>query len=651
MNRVRGLLDAIHALSPGERRRLTEQLREEFEFEGDEPGDAASERRREHEERRAHLWFLESLDEIHRAMQGTSGLDEVMGAALDVTLEVFSCNRAWLIYPCDPDARSWRAVMEHTRRDFPGAFALGIPQPMDAEARAVLQSALASDGALLFGTSHEHPLPPGLAEHFQVRSQMLMRLSPKGDKPYLFGLHHCAEPRHWTTQEKRLFEENGRRLTDALTGLLIFRSLRENQRQLDDSQRIAHVGYWDRDLESGRMTLSDEACLIFGFSPDERIVNLADWHERWVSLLHPQDRPRTAEALATALRGGPPYDVEYRVVRPGGDVRIIHSRGDVAFREDGAPTRMFGMMQDITELRRAGEALRESEVRFRTIVEHAADAFFLLDEQKRVVDVNRQACQSLGYSREELIGMHPTTFDTCLDVTTMRALDERLFAGETITFETVHRRKDQTVFPVEIRTVQFDQGGTRFLALVRDITERRRAEQALIESHALLNAVVEGTSDPIFIKDLQGCYLMINSAGAHSLGQTVAQMIGKRDGQLFSPDIAAVMTERDREVIAKEQTQTFQESRGAESARRYLTTKGVFRDHDGKVAGLFGISRDVTDLKRLEDQLREAQKLEAVGKLAGGIAHDFNNLLTVIKGSVDLALVEFDSLPGSESPL
>ena len=340
--------------------------------------------------------------------------------------------------------------------------------------------------------------------------------------------------------------------------------------------------------------------------------------------------------------------MEYRVVRPGGDVRIIHSRGDVTFREDGAPTRMFGMMQDITELRRAGEALRESEVRFRTIVEHAADAFFLLDEQKTVVDVNRQACQSLGYSREELIGMNPTEFDTCLDAAMMQVLDERLSAGETITFETLHRRKDQTVFPVEIRTVQFDQGGTRFLALVRDITERRRAEQALIESHALLNAVVEGTSDPIFIKDLQGRYLMINSAGAHSLGQTVAQMVGKRDGQLFSPDIAAVMTERDREVIGKEQTQTFQESRGAESGRRYLTTKGVFRDHDGKVAGLFGISRDVTDLKRLEDQLREAQKLEAVGKLAGGIAHDFNNLLTVIKGSVDLALIEFDSLPGSD---
>ena len=72
MNRVRGLLDAIRALSPGDRRRLTEQLREEFEFEGAEPGDSALERRREHDERRAHLWFLESLDRVHRAMQGTS---------------------------------------------------------------------------------------------------------------------------------------------------------------------------------------------------------------------------------------------------------------------------------------------------------------------------------------------------------------------------------------------------------------------------------------------------------------------------------------------------------------------------------------------------------------------------------------------------
>jgi PAS domain-containing protein len=139
------------------------------------------------------------------------------------------------------------------------------------------------------------------AAHFRIQSQMLMALFPKGDQPYLFGLHHCSEPRAWAAQEKRLFEEVGHRLTDALTSLLMFRSLRQSERRLDDAQRIAHIGYWDRDLDTGHMTLSDEACRIFGFSPSERIVQLAQWHERWLSLLDPQDRATTAEAAAAAL--------------------------------------------------------------------------------------------------------------------------------------------------------------------------------------------------------------------------------------------------------------------------------------------------------------------------------------------------------------
>jgi signal transduction histidine kinase/ActR/RegA family two-component response regulator len=139
---------------------------------------------------------------------------------------------------------------------------------------------------------------------------------------------------------------------------------------------------------------------------------------------------------------------------------------------------------------------------------------------------------------------------------------------------------------------------------------------------------------------------MINSAGAGSLGRTVREMLGRHDQELFPPEIAALMIERDREVLTTQQSETFQETRGAaERARHYLTTKGVYRDQEGQVMGLFGISRDVTDMKRLEQQLRQAQKLEAVGRLAGGIAHDFNNLLTVINGCTDLALLEVSSSP------
>jgi PAS domain S-box-containing protein len=129
-------------------------------------------------------------------------------------------------------------------------------------------------------------------------------------------------------------------------------------------------------------------------------------------------------------------------------------------------------------LRELYNGLRESESRFRTFVDHATDAFFVLDEEGKVVDVNRQACESLGYSREELIGMTPFDFDPDVSPALLEELEQRFNKGEVLTFETRHKRKDGTVFPVEIRIRPFQQGVNSFrLALVRDITDRKQAEQ------------------------------------------------------------------------------------------------------------------------------------------------------------------------------
>jgi PAS domain S-box-containing protein len=142
---------------------------------------------------------------------------------------------------------------------------------------------------------------------------------------------------------------------------LIFRTLRESERRLEEAQRIAHVGYWDRDLEAGRITLSDEGARIFGLQPEDRVVDLTVWHERWQAVIHPEDRPRAAAAAAAALAGGPRYDVEYRVVHRSGEVRIVHSQGDVIRDASGRPCRMFGTMQDITDRKRAEQELRGSQ--------------------------------------------------------------------------------------------------------------------------------------------------------------------------------------------------------------------------------------------------------------------------------------------------
>jgi PAS domain S-box-containing protein len=258
--------------------------------------------------------------------------------------------------------------------------------------------------------------------------------------------------------------------------------LRRNEARLEEAQRVAHVGWWERDFAANRVYLSDEACRIFGIQP----VDLPEWHDRWLKLIHPEDRPRAAEAAAAALRGGPRYDVEYRVVRPDGGLRTIHSQGDVTWDDAGRPLRQFGVMQDVTELREAEQGLRASEARFRTFVDYATDAFFVLDDHSTVVDINRQACDSLGYSRKELIGRHRRDFDDALDEASAKSLRWRIAAEESVIFETRHRRKDGTSFPVEVRVGKFEQGGRRFLCLVRDISERKRAEEALRRSEAYL---------------------------------------------------------------------------------------------------------------------------------------------------------------------
>jgi PAS domain S-box-containing protein len=453
-----------------------------------------TERTRADEEHRSHLWFLESMDRINRAIQGTNDIEQLMGHVLDAVLEVFACDRAWLVHPCDPDAPSWSPAMERTRPDVPGAFTAGTAFPVDAEVAALFAAARGSERVVHLGQKPVSGVPP-VAAQFAIHSQLAMAVHPKGAQPYLFGIQQCSGPRVWTAVEQRVFQGIGRRLADALTSLLVFRTLRDSERKLEASQRMARVGYWERDLINGRVTLSAETFRIFGLSPDERLANLAEWHARWQAFIVPEDRPRVLAAVAAALDGGPRYDVEFRIVRASGETRVVHSQGDVIRDASGRPCRMFGTQQDITELRQAEDDLRASEARFRTFVDHATDAFFLHDDDLTVVDVNRHACEVLGYTREELIGMHPRQFDADLDERTLAELAERVSAGETVTFETRHRRKDGAEFPVEVRARRLHQGARPFrLSLVRDISERKAAEKRAATQHAVAQILADAAT-------------------------------------------------------------------------------------------------------------------------------------------------------------
>jgi len=140
---------------------------------------------------------------------------------------------------------------------------------------------------------------------------------------------------------------------DALTSVLILRNLRESERRLEEGQRISRVGYWERDLATDRYIWSDETYRLFGLPPQQRTLSFGEVQD----LIHPADREHRAAAVATALQGGARYDIEYRAVRPDGEVRFVHSLGDVSRDESGRPRRVFGTLQDITERKLAEQRL------------------------------------------------------------------------------------------------------------------------------------------------------------------------------------------------------------------------------------------------------------------------------------------------------
>jgi PAS domain S-box-containing protein len=599
-----------------------------------------TDRKRADQERQAHVWFLESMDRVNRAIQGAIGLDQLMEDVLEATLSIFDCDRAFLVHPCDPSADAWSVLVERTRPEWASELAEHRDVPMTPEIAERFRILRAADRAVQFGPGAGRSLS-GRAEEFGVRSMMGLAVYPHADEPFAFGLHQCSRARTWTPNEERLLQEIGRRLADGLTSRFVLQSLRESEGRLAGAQRVAHVGHWERDFTGSQVTVSPELLRIFGLGPDYP-RDFAGWEAQWRALVHPDDQGQAASAMDAALRGGERYDVEYRLVRADGQERVVHSQGDIVEGAPGRPRRMFGTIQDITEFRRAQDELRASESRFRVFVDHATDAFFLHGRRGAILDVNQQACHSLGYTRDELVGMSPAEID--LDTDFQNTIGSRLESGEVLAFDSRHRRKDGSTFPVEVRLRRFRMEGRRFaVALVRDITQRKEAERALVESYSLLNAVVEGTPGAVFVKDLAGRYLMINSIGARSFGLTIDQVIGKDDHDLFPPQIASEIIEHDRRVLESGEPQTIEETATMRGVSRvFLTSRGVYRDAQKQIIGLVGFSRDVTELKRLEQQFRQAQKMEAVGQLAGGIAHDFNNLLTAIIGFGEMAFNGLD---------
>ncbi len=273
-------------------------------------------------------------------------------------------------------------------------------------------------------------------------------------------------------------------LTDAFNQMLDHiqsqdTELRGSEEKLALAQRIAHLGYWERDLDSDRIRWSDETYSIFGLRPAGGDLDF----EKFQELIHPEDRELTKQAVAEAVNAGPRYDLEYRIVRPDAEVRFVHSQGDIVKDASGRPFRMFGTAQDVTEKKRAEQALRDAEHKYRAIFENAIEGIFQSTPDGKFLSVNPALARMFGYdSPDELIAsvndIQQTLYvDPKRRDEFKRAIETR---GSVELFEYEIFRKDKTRrwLCENSRAVRDSDGKVAYYeGTVEDITERRRVEE------------------------------------------------------------------------------------------------------------------------------------------------------------------------------
>ncbi len=438
----------------------------------------------------------------------------------------------------------------------------------------------------------------------------------------------------------------------ALTGAIVIVLLRLLPRATESERDARKEDLARLRLLAAAVNASGDGVMIAELSPDEdsqlSIVYANPAFERLTGYstaeavgcspsILPDDEngPAALESVRAALRGTEPVRMEIPNRRKDGGRLWIEWQVVPVSDESSGHSHSVAVLRDTTERRSAEQAMRESEERFRSLFEHAADAIFVLESGGKIVDVNRRACHILGYSREELLKMRLADLDTGSRV-------GHLVPADTMTQESWYRHKDGTRFPVEVRFALMEAGrGKLKLGLVRDIARRRQVEQTLRDREELLRNVISHIPCGIFWKDRNSVYMGCNEQVARDAGlRGPEEVVGKTDHQLgWTKEEASLYQENDQKVMRTgEPLMDTEETLTRANGERIVlsTSKVPLRDSAGSVVGVLGVYQNITERKRLEEQFRQAQKMDAVGRLAGGIAHDFNNLLTVIRGNTDL---------------
>lgn len=325
----------------------------------------------------------------------------------------------------------------------------------------------------------------------------------------------------------------------------------------------------------------------------------------------------TQDDETVILTEQPLLNIERTSVDAQGEKRFVLTTKLPLRNPSGQVIGLVGISRDITQRKQVEAALMESEQRFRRLFEQTNDAVFIMDLDGRQLAANRRASEMLGYTVEEMETMSPDKFTIPEEIPDTQSKLQAVRSGQTLRpYERIFRRKDGSLFPVEINLelIRDDHGMTLHLqGVVRDISERKQAEKALEHERYLLRTLIDGIPDQIYIKDTESRFLVANSAIAQSLGMKQPDdLLGKTDFDIHPSERATDFFDEEQILFKTgipivDREEYLLEASGNKIC--VLINKFPLRNRDGRIIGLIGVNRDITQRKSAEEKLAEERNL------------------------------------------